>query len=338
MPYTMQHYINDVNANAFNWIGNWVEPYNQAYTRAWLSFKNVLDNQRKADELRASIALSVLSIGLGAGLGAAFGATALRSVASNAAISRISQTNSIRLMRAANWIGENPTRSFIMGEAWDTVAGLISDQAKSTMEGLAQTNPSASSFGEDDGIVRSLLREHVNDSAGAALDVANSINESDTITEERKNQIAGQLRSQPFMQAPRQNPQCMAANGRAQKDMELAMFMAVVLGKDRMETTTLTHTGDRIGSIVRPHRTVRTRDIPELPSSTRYPSPGQNQRIVYENVGSQVERRINQLFRERNYGERFFYGDMGRQEIAAAERTITRISQRYDLNRLGPSS
>lgn len=341
MPYTMHDYVRQLAMHDDHWTANWVEPYTQAYTRAWASFKTTLDNQRKADQLRAAIALSVLSIGLGAGLGAAFGATAMRTVAANQAIRSISRTNSIRLMRAANWVAENPTRSFIAEQAWDTVAGLLNDRVKTTFQELAETNPAASAFGEDDGIVGSVLREHLARTMGAARSMAEDIISNDSIQEEQKNAIAGRLQEAAIANPPTRRPPSMAVGGSAQLDMELAMFMAVVMEKDFMETSELVDSGVLIGGGMRSFRRTSRTPISQLTTQTtgnnQYPTPGNNQRVVYENVGSHLESRINTIFRQRNYGRAFFYGDMGREEIQLAERTLTTISRRYSVTRLGPS-
>ena len=49
-----------------------------------------------------------------------------------------------------------------------------------------------------------------------------------------------------------------------------------------------------------------------------------------------MEQHVDDLVRGRRYAQAFFYGTMGHDEIQRAERMLSRISERYSLDRLGP--
>ena len=342
MPYSIRDYHADLSTHQNHWQSNWVEPYTQSYVRAWNSFKSTLDDQAKANQLFATIGLSMLTIGIGAGLGAAFGNTVMRSVIRDGVVRTIAATNSVRLMRAANWVLENPTRSFIVGEAWDQMTSILSDQTKSLLHELAASNLDANAFSQDPIIVGSKLREHLARTTAAAQEAAADIRDNSRLSEAQKNAHAAALRRQSFANPPRTRPSSMSAGGIAEKDMEIAMYMVLVLSKDYVQTTRRVVTGDLAAGrpIVRHER---HRSPITTPGGMGRADLGENQEIGYDSVGSRIIRRVDNLYRQRRYGQAFFYGGgvfegpMGRDEIQRAERTLSTISGRYSLTRLGPA-
>jgi|GEM_PF-6852310 len=335
---TIDHYIAELPQIQRNWERNWIIPYAEAYSRAFDNFKTVLDNQKKADELRVSIAVSLLSLGLAAGLGTAVGKVTLRSAVADTALQSIGRTNSIRLMRAANWVAEHPTRSMFAGEAWDAVAGIISNEAKQMFNNAGASNASPSTYTENPLVNYLGLRRHLLDMVAAAHKAATEIRDASNKTQDEKDALAQQLAKQPLANAPMSSPANTEPNGRLQKDMEIGMFMALVLTKDHLQEEV--HTGDAIGGMTRPS-IIGRKPITHTTTSKKYPGAvfarnGSIHRRVYDRVGGVVEDHVDTLVRERRYSRAFFYGSMGHDEIQRAERTLSRISERYSLAKLGP--
>ena len=229
-----------------------------------------------------------------------------------------------------------------MGESWNQLASIVNDQAKTLLQNLATANPNSTAFQQDPVIVGSKLREHLARTTAAAQEVAASIRDSDQLTEDQKNAHAARLRQKAFAQPPVARPTAMSEGGDAEKDMEIAMYMALVMSTDHLVTTRRVPTADLVGgrSIIRTERSRQA--IQTADGRPTRPLAG-NQSIEYDRIGGTVERKIDTLYRQRRYGQAFFYGGstvssgLGRDEIERAGNTLNTISERYSLTRVGPN-
>src|SRR5882724_3328161 len=143
----IDEFLIDLPNHGRKWKNFAVNPFAKAYVAARKAYDDMAKAQADADSetpLGLKLALLALSLCGGGAMTAAFGTTALKTIASNAAVAVICRRNMDKAFTAANFIATNKTASFVAGKLWDEIengaTGFLGNKFKPT--DLAQ-NPAA---------------------------------------------------------------------------------------------------------------------------------------------------------------------------------------------------
>jgi hypothetical protein len=130
------------------WDAYVIKPYALAYNRAFDSFKKTLDTQSAFDKMEMELVFTALSICGGSIFTTVFGAITAKKLAGEVALDFICKNNLERAFKLANFVSENKTAEFIIGEVWDKSSSLLGNQVKNAFQ------ENASNFTSIDSIIK----------------------------------------------------------------------------------------------------------------------------------------------------------------------------------------
>ena len=317
---------------------NWVLPYGSAYATAHSQFKATLQSQADWDKMKAELFLTAVTMGFGAGLGAMFGKSALSAVMADQALTLVCNRNMNRTFNAMATISSSVPGTFIVQQVWDTVAGKVSEAAKTQVQGLFAQAPATAAMREPQ-VMQNDMQAYVLRCKTAAHAVAADVRDNAKLSVTEKDQIATRMRAaQFFSDAPKRD---VIGNRQGAADvMELSFYMVMVMDSDYMEESTIWQRGAHEGQ--------RTRNLGGVSAATSSPTYGAappmkssyglgysnttSVYVAYNSPGSRILDRINVLYKAKFGGEFFPNGffdrnTYGRSEVTRAERAIDRLNQ-----------
>ncbi|MBG6211363.1 hypothetical protein IWQ49_006048 [Labrenzia sp. EL_126] len=310
------------------WIANWVLPYGSAYSIAYRNFEKTLDNQRKLDSLVAQIIMIALTVGVGGGLGALFGHTTIRAVAGKAVMVSLCRANLLKTLNVVVDLQTNKTAAFMLGKTWDKVGELISADVTSRLEALTQYDTNNVRVPENEVVAQNTLESYVRNVVDRFEEVVDAIRGHGVINQQLKDELGNLLLLSPVL-GPPNNPQFDIQQ--AAKDMELAMYMAIVMDSDYefdFQLTPKDHAAVRVGPVRPISASPRSQTYPK-PSGLNSLSPSKTHHSVgYEKPGSVIVDQINTLHKKR-FGEPFIVGSYGKDEVLRAEKVILMVNSIY---------
>lgn len=330
---SVQDVRNQANYGADEWKRLLVLPYGTAYETAYAEYNDKLKAQADADKERAELLVTVVSVMSGSLLMAAVGQSSLKALAGKVAMDAIARRNLSRTFSRLQVLATDPTFSFALGKAVDTMQdGLKKQVTDAVAKKLASgaTITSSRPLGVQNHL-EAILLTHKN----AMIDAAVAVERSGASGGEKAVALT-KLLSAPVCTGPTTkrpiNVDALA------KRIELGFYMRSVLNSDSMDTYAIT---PMPGGIAYPVR-VESKPINALPSDRNYPMPaapsrlGQTvltQSIGLRGLGDKVEERVDELYGA-VFNKEKFYPSRGWFEFLQPNQT----SKRRDLLRRAESS
>lgn len=321
-----------------NYKQNWVIPYGSAYTRAHAKFEKTLRDQDDYNKLKAELFLTAATLGFGAGIGAAFGKTAFRTVVADNALTIICNNNMTRMFNAMHAVSASVPGTFIVDQVWDNVASHVNSAVKTQVASIFN-GPAASASVRQPQEMQNDLERYVLRIKTATHEVGASLRDSKTLSAQQKAGFATALRNSSFYKnRPLQD---LIPNIQAAADtIELSFYMVMVMNSDYWREHTIGFQGQR--------EIDRFRRLGEVTTATTDPSYGKGAAgrsssgfgynsfttvdVGYDNLGSKVLDRVNELFQaryKRDFIPNRFYqsGNTNKDAVARAERTLAAIGR-----------
>ena len=315
----------------------WVNPYGSCYAIAHDRFRRTLDDQAKVDRLKAQCVMLIASVAFGGGMSALFGAAVVRTVLVDQALQVVCNRNMNRLFNAMAWVESSPAASFMTQAAWDGVAGMLSDQTTSQLENLAFSRPSLNGI-QNPQAFQNDLQNYVLDCKLAAYATAREVRDSGVLSAAGRDQIADDLRAAPFF-ANAPTSDVIRDKERAKKEMELLLYMTLVMGSDFLVEESYWMRGAHEG-----HSTRTIGPVTAATGSPNYPQGSYShssglgyfsdtfRKVDYRRPGgdwfSSIMDRTNELHRDL-FGREFEHGSYGKDEVTRAQNLSQRIQTRY---------
>jgi hypothetical protein len=315
------------------WRTNWARPLADAQETAWQNVKSAMGAQAELEKKKIEFALAILGIVGGNVASAVFGATALRSVAKQAALEIVVRQNMERAFKVLAAADASALAKFTLGAVWDASGKYVSESVKARLQGkVAKQYASMMAFAREPWKFRSALLNFVDDNqttlGKAAADLQDLGSHTDT---DRMNALTA-LRASPFMFPPGKPNQ-----SKLEIDIELTLWMNWLLTTDKLVQTLTVDHPFRSGQ---PHLLSR-RDIKRSPSARNYPRSHLEVHghattatlVRYQSIGSKLNARIDLLHKKR-FGKEFFKDGLifnernSRDVLIRAERTLRSLGSR----------
>ena len=328
------NFISDISHKERKWKNHTITPFAKAWIAAFENFKQTLKDQKESDEaaqkLKLELALLALSLCGGGIMTAAFGTAVAKTLAGNAALEAIRRSNMERAFKAAKFVADNKTASFIAGKVWDDAEKRVSDAIDGKLKGKLTQNeasfPSIGKFRTELDMYLS-LDGFISTAAERVNDIAVHVRDHASMPLSQKHDEIAKLATSSFWRPPEKDLDKTVIA----EEIELSMYLNLVLESDSLETW---ETGSRMGSSDglgrgRESYARRTgkRDITESAGSPDYPVAARDKdgylAIEYKRIGGIIQDKMNDLHKKK-FGGKFHDGrKLGSQDaILAAERAL----------------
>lgn len=327
-------YITDLTNVQRNYQANWVLPYSSAYALAFERFQATLDSQKEFDKMCADLAMMAVTLGVGGGLAAMFGKAALGSVVLDQAVNVVCNRNMTRTFSAMVAVEGSQAGSFLAKESWAQISKFASANVKKQVASLVSENPVGQNTISNPQVFQNDLKSYLLRAISAAHSTAASVRDNPKLSAEEKDAIAQDMKSARLV-ANMPTKDVTGVRAEATKDLELALYMVLVMHSDYILETTFYLRGDhdgiwkrRVGEV-----TAATTDKGYGASSLKH-SHGLGyvndsfRTVEYDQPGSRIMKRINKLHNDR-FKSDFQVGGYGKDEIARAEALSKRLQQKY---------
>ena len=305
-------YLTDLENCEDKWITNIVFPYALAYIDAKESFDAVLAGKAASDAKKMELAFAALSLVGGGLLTRVFANATLKNAAASMALDAICKNNMEKAFNAAHFISTNKVANFAVGEVWDKAQSELETSIKAKIVQLSSSNGNYASFAQNPLKVEIILEQYVKDIKVVIHDTGAFIRDSNKISEENKRIFLKYMKQAPFYS---QAPSNKLDKDKLKLDIELTFFMYIVLDQDYLEVT------DYVGAPYYGKSETKTRPIPQMPSSKKYPTDkysrttsvsgysasvvGHNEVVKFNSIASAFITHVDSLYRKRN-GKDFF--------------------------------
>lgn len=285
--------------NKYLWETNVIVPFSEAYTTAYISFKNTLANDEQLRQKRLEMLFNVMCL-FGSGmLTLVLGKTTIKEKMGAAAMSAIAKNTMKRGFSTAKMIGAHPTGQFLLGQAWDTGKKWLSDKTKTLFMNANNNGPNKlleqSAPAMPHKVAAALNQFHLDCSAAilaSSIDIAKNKN----IKDHSIQFFLKSMKNSAFFKPPIKR----AFDVNLAEKIEFSFYLQMIMNSDNWVTT------NQRGGVR------RAQNINELPldpdnlhkRNPKYPSrsnPGDYSRraravVDFGPLGESVAKRINQLY------------------------------------------
>ena len=278
--------------------------------------------------------MMALTLGMGGGLGALFGKAALKNVVLDRAVNFVCRRNMTKTFNAMAAMASSPAGSFIAEQSWNNLTTLLTKRVVDQVEGLVTRPPLGAKTIQNPQVIQNDLRMYLLRAISSAHKVAAEVRDHLILNDAGKDQIARDLRSaRLFSNAP--TTVVVGPRDKAAKDIELSLYMVLIMDSDYINETTFWQQGARDGI-----RTRRVGSVNQRTTSQNYPTSSSShthgfghssdtiRTVEYDSPGSRVMDRINALHKERFHSE-FLVDNYGRDEVMRAEQISSRLQKTY---------
>lgn len=332
----IQNYLLRLQNVEDRWLQNAVYPYFQAYEAAYTNYTSVMDRQRQRDAALADLLVTGLSIASGSLLTMVAGSSLMRAFVVDRAVDIVARLNMNRVFSAMAMVERNKALSFALGKMWDDGAKRLSAEAQrriaTEVAVLNRVPPQRllSPVG-----MKTSLELYVKALKTAASSAALDLNDSRALSPAEKDAEARKLAASPFMNVPPPLDQ-----GAADR-IELGFYLTMIVNSDRLRIVNVYQQPTRDNLT---HATVSSAPVTQSTGARDYPRrlldggkqylPRQPGALFtyktggYQDVGAEVQRRVNALTRTRLFDVGFFGDDVGFAKVQGAERLLKALSDR----------
>lgn len=324
-----------------DWDRHFVKLYSSAYNSAYLSYENIIKQQKESDkealERKMQFALFALSLCGGSILTHVFGSAVLKEVAAKVAVDTIINRGMERSFRAAAYIERNKTAQFMLGELWGKGEGWVGDQikegavkvTKNQLEENSHNYSSLSEFSSHPMNMANNLEIWVLNLAAISSKVGQMI--ADISNEKTVKKPLDMLKSSYFFTAAPKEPINQES---VSEDIELTFYMKYILDLDYKVQGIIYR--DYGPDPFNPYHSKTQEKINASPTSPDYPvstkpAPTKDgdykyQDVKYTQAGDVIRGRINALYKKK-FGSDFFKKNekISRDTLVRAELTLNML-------------
>lgn len=323
------------------WQLNVASPYVRAYDLAVDNYNRETKAQAERDRALAEFFVFGASILTGSVMMAAFASTSMRVLAGRAMLNIICNNNLNRTFDMLHAASNSKPLVFALGGILDQAKKLAGEQVKKAAQTLASSAPMASAPTSVNYLTR--IQDFVSASHVCTHEFLQGVRDDKSISETDKSKLADLASEIPFCNPPAGR---RIDEQKLSQKMELLFYMAAVLDSDRLVVYAPATGGTSTGSAR--EMEFSRKSIGQMPSSPDYPKeiaprfighpfqpydPGQ--RVEFDNLGSGIRDRINQLsvwtgngqfYPDQNFAEKLFIDPTNLTQLTKAEQIINRLA------------